>query len=130
MRGRGRRALAPRTPRCASPEIVCVRPDAARCRTESSLRSRARAPLHQRRQAYRIAIRAPTMRASIREEASVAEPRARVAIIMGSPSDWEVMKAAEQMLDELGIASDARVISAHRTPARLTRFLTTAEQDG
>jgi len=70
------------------------------------------------------------MRASIREEASVAEPRARVAIIMGSPSDWEVMQAAEQMLDELGIASDARVISAHRTPARLTRFLSTAEQDG
>jgi phosphoribosylaminoimidazole carboxylase PurE protein len=60
----------------------------------------------------------------------LAKPRPRVAIIMGSPSDWEVMKAAEQMLDELGIASDARVISAHRTPERLTRFLATAEQDG
>src|SRR4026207_757753 len=59
--------------------------------------------------------------------ASVAKPRARVAIIMGSASDWDVMKAAEQMLDELGIASDARVISAHRTPERLTRFLATAE---
>jgi 5-(carboxyamino)imidazole ribonucleotide mutase len=34
------------------------------------------------------------------------------------------------MLDELGIASDARVISAHRTPERLTRFLATAEADG
>jgi 5-(carboxyamino)imidazole ribonucleotide mutase len=53
-----------------------------------------------------------------------------VAIIMGSPSDWDVMKAAEQMLDELGIASDARVISAHRTPERLTKFLATAERDG
>jgi len=61
---------------------------------------------------------------------AVAEPRARVAIIMGSPSDWNVMKAAEQMLDELGIVSDARVISAHRTPERLTRFLATAERDG
>jgi 5-(carboxyamino)imidazole ribonucleotide mutase len=60
----------------------------------------------------------------------LANPRARVAIIMGSPSDWEVMRAAEEMLDELGIASDARVISAHRTPARLTSFLATAEQDG
>ena len=60
----------------------------------------------------------------------MAEPRARVAIIMGSPSDWDIMKAAEQMLDELGIASDARVISAHRTPERLTRFLATAERDG
>jgi 5-(carboxyamino)imidazole ribonucleotide mutase len=60
----------------------------------------------------------------------LANPRARVAIIMGSPSDWEVMRAAEEMLDELGIASDARVISAHRTPDRLTRFLATAEEDG
>lgn len=60
----------------------------------------------------------------------MANPRARVAIIMGSPSDWEVMRAAEETLDELGIASDARVISAHRTPARLAHFLATAEQDG
>ena len=60
----------------------------------------------------------------------MANPRGRVAIIMGSPSDWEVMRAAEETLDELGIASDARVISAHRTPARLTSFLATAEQDG
>jgi 5-(carboxyamino)imidazole ribonucleotide mutase len=60
----------------------------------------------------------------------VAESRARVAIIMGSPSDWDVMKVAAQMLDELGIASEARVISAHRTPERLTRFLATAERDG
>ncbi len=64
------------------------------------------------------------------EERPVAKPRARVAIIMGSASDWDVMKAAEQMLDELGIPSDARVISAHRTPERLTRFLATAEEDG
>ena len=64
------------------------------------------------------------------EVGSLANPRARVAIIMGSPSDWEVMRAVEETLDELGIASDARVISAHRTPARLVRFLATAEQDG
>jgi len=57
----------------------------------------------------------------------VVKPRARVAIIVGSPSDWEVMKVAEHTLDELGIPSDALVISAHRTPARLTRFLATAE---
>src|SRR5262249_35944503 len=61
---------------------------------------------------------------------TLAKPRARVAIIMGSPSDWGVMKSAEDMLDGLGIPSDARVISAHRTPARLTRFLATAEDDG
>jgi 5-(carboxyamino)imidazole ribonucleotide mutase len=47
---------------------------------------------------------------------------------MGSQSDWEVMRAAEKALGELGIASDARVISAHRTPDRLTRFLREAER--
>lgn len=60
----------------------------------------------------------------------MAEGRARVAIIMGSANDWAVMKAAEEVLDELGIASDARVLSAHRTPERLARFLASAEQDG
>jgi 5-(carboxyamino)imidazole ribonucleotide mutase len=54
----------------------------------------------------------------------------RVAILMGSKSDWEVMQAAEKILDDLQIASDARVISAHRTPERLTRFLADAEGRG
>jgi 5-(carboxyamino)imidazole ribonucleotide mutase len=40
------------------------------------------------------------------------------------------METAEKVLSELGVASDARVISAHRTPERLTRFLATAEDDG
>jgi 5-(carboxyamino)imidazole ribonucleotide mutase len=56
--------------------------------------------------------------------------RAEVAILMGSANDWDVMRAAEQALDELGIASDARVISAHRTPKRLTDFLAGAEERG
>jgi len=60
----------------------------------------------------------------------VSEERARVAIIMGSPNDWKVMEAAEKMLGELEIASDARVISAHRTPARLLAYLEQAEQQG
>jgi 5-(carboxyamino)imidazole ribonucleotide mutase len=47
---------------------------------------------------------------------------------MGSVSDWDVMQAAEEALSELGIACDSRVISAHRTPDRLTRFLAEAEQ--
>ena len=55
---------------------------------------------------------------------------ARVAIIMGSKSDWDTMKVAEETLEKLGIPSDARVISAHRTPDRLTRYLTDAEQRG
>ena len=54
------------------------------------------------------------------------EAEARVAILMGSKSDWEVMQAAEKSLSELGVPSDARVISAHRTPERLIRFLRAA----
>lgn len=54
----------------------------------------------------------------------------RVAIIMGSVNDWEVMKSAAETLDGLGIGNEARVISAHRTPERLTRFIAEAEQSG
>jgi 5-(carboxyamino)imidazole ribonucleotide mutase len=43
---------------------------------------------------------------------------ARVLILMGSDSDWEVMSEARKALDELGIASEVHVSSAHRTPAR------------
>ena len=60
----------------------------------------------------------------------MAKQTPRVAIIMGSKNDWGVMQAAEKALDDLDIASDARVISAHRTPERLTRYLADAEKDG
>ena len=53
-----------------------------------------------------------------------------VAIIMGSRSDWNVMKAAAAALDSLGVAYDARVISAHRTPKRLYDFATGAQAAG
>lgn len=56
--------------------------------------------------------------------------QARVAIIMGSQSDWGVMQAAEAALEELGIASDVRIMSAHRTPERVTAFIREAEQSG
>jgi phosphoribosylaminoimidazole carboxylase PurE protein len=56
------------------------------------------------------------------------DPGPRVGILMGSANDWEAMQAAEKALAELGVASDARVISAHRTPERLTRFLREAEE--
>ena len=55
---------------------------------------------------------------------------ARVGILMGSANDYDVMKAAEDALKELGVESDVRVISAHRTPERLTRFLADAEANG
>ena len=53
-----------------------------------------------------------------------------VAIVMGSRSDWPVMSAAATVLDELGIAYDAEVVSAHRTPQRLASFAAEAEGKG
>ncbi len=47
---------------------------------------------------------------------------ARVAIVMGSQSDWETMRHAAAVLDELGVAHDIRIVSAHRTPDRLVAF--------
>jgi 5-(carboxyamino)imidazole ribonucleotide mutase len=54
----------------------------------------------------------------------------RVAIIMGSANDWETMHPAQETLERLEIACEARVISAHRTPERLTSFLAGAEERG
>lgn len=54
----------------------------------------------------------------------------KVAIVMGSQSDWATMKAAADALDRLGIAHDARIVSAHRTPERLTAFAKGAESEG
>ena len=56
--------------------------------------------------------------------------KAPVAIIMGSRSDWPTMKAAADMLDELGVAWEAKVVSAHRTPERMYAFAKAAKGDG
>jgi 5-(carboxyamino)imidazole ribonucleotide mutase len=53
-----------------------------------------------------------------------------VAIIMGSRSDWPTMKHAADALDALGVAWDAKVVSAHRTPQRLVDFSTGARAAG
>ena len=53
-----------------------------------------------------------------------------VAIIMGSRSDWPTMKGAADALDALGVAYEAKVVSAHRTPQRLFDFATGAEAAG
>ena len=55
---------------------------------------------------------------------------ARVAVLMGSKSDWEVMRAAPDVLEELGVGSDVRVISAHRTPERHAKYVAQAEENG
>ena len=54
----------------------------------------------------------------------------QVGIIMGSQSDWPTMKAAADMLDELGIAYEAKIVSAHRTPDRLWDYGKTAVSRG
>lgn len=54
----------------------------------------------------------------------------RVAIIMGSQSDWDTMSGAAAVLDELGVAHDCRIVSAHRTPDRLVSFAKTAVDSG
>lgn len=43
----------------------------------------------------------------------------KVGIIMGSQSDWSTMKAAADILDDLGVAYESKIVSAHRTPDRL-----------
>ena len=54
----------------------------------------------------------------------------RVAIIMGSQSDWDTMSGAAAVLDELGVAHECRIVSAHRTPDRLVDFAKTAVDSG
>ena len=55
---------------------------------------------------------------------------APVAIVMGSQSDWQTMKCAAAVLDELGVAYDARIVSAHRTPERMYDFAKGAAGEG
>ena len=54
----------------------------------------------------------------------------KVGIIMGSQSDWPVMHHAVSILDEMGIAHEARIVSAHRTPDRLTEYAKAAKGRG
>lgn len=60
----------------------------------------------------------------------MAHRQARVAIIMGSQSDWATMRAAAAILDELQVTYDARIVSAHRTPERLYEFAKSARDKG
>jgi len=55
---------------------------------------------------------------------------APVAIIMGSRSDWPVLRHAAEMLEGLGVAYEARVVSAHRTPERMYDFAKGAKAEG
>ena len=54
----------------------------------------------------------------------------RVAIVMGSQSDWPTMELAAKVLDELDVPHEARIVSAHRTPDRMADFAKGAEGEG
>jgi 5-(carboxyamino)imidazole ribonucleotide mutase len=53
-----------------------------------------------------------------------------VNILMGSKSDWEVMKNASDTLNQFGVAHESRVLSAHRTPQETTAYVSGAEARG
>ena len=53
-----------------------------------------------------------------------------VGIIMGSQSDWPVMREAAKILEDMGVAFEAKIVSAHRTPQRLVEYATTAKDRG
>ena len=55
---------------------------------------------------------------------------AKVAIIMGSKSDWPTMQAASEILEKLGVEHDIEVVSAHRTPDKLFSFASSAADNG
>ncbi|MAF97523.1 MAG: 5-(carboxyamino)imidazole ribonucleotide mutase [Micavibrio sp.] len=61
---------------------------------------------------------------------SNSDQNAKVGIIMGSQSDWETMKHAHDILHELGVPHEVKIVSAHRTPDRLVEYAKTAKERG
>jgi 5-(carboxyamino)imidazole ribonucleotide mutase len=55
---------------------------------------------------------------------------ALVAVVMGSASDWETMRHAVELLDELGVPNEHKIVSAHRTPEMMAEFARTAAERG
>jgi 5-(carboxyamino)imidazole ribonucleotide mutase len=53
-----------------------------------------------------------------------------VSVVMGSTSDWPTMTHAHEILERFGVAHECRVVSAHRTPAWLAEFATSAQERG
>ena len=61
---------------------------------------------------------------------SAGDIASKVAIVMGSQSDWPTMQCSVEVLEELGVATDIRIVSAHRTPDRMVAFARAAEGEG
>jgi 5-(carboxyamino)imidazole ribonucleotide mutase len=60
----------------------------------------------------------------------VTEAKPLVGVIMGSKSDWDTMQEADRILSEFGIPHECRVVSAHRTPAWMAEYASTAAGRG
>lgn len=60
----------------------------------------------------------------------MSEYKPVVGVIMGSQSDWDVMKQTTDVLEQLGVAYEAKIVSAHRTPKRLVNYAETAAGRG
>jgi 5-(carboxyamino)imidazole ribonucleotide mutase len=57
-------------------------------------------------------------------------PKPLVAVLMGSKSDWEIMRQCDEVLTGFGVPHECRVMSAHRTPAAVIEYVTNAEPNG
>src|SRR2546428_1278342 len=64
------------------------------------------------------------------QQSAIRNPQSLVAVIMGSKSDWETMRAASETLHQFGVTHECRVMSAHRTPALVSQFASAAESRG
>ena len=79
---------------------------------------------------HAVSARLPGRRPTEGPNRPMANPAPPVAILMGSQSDWATMKHAAGILDQLGVAYSARIVSAHRTPERLSAFARGAADQG
>ena len=61
---------------------------------------------------------------------AMADTSPLVGVIMGSKSDWETMRHADELLTHYGVSHECRVVSAHRTPGWMAEYAKTAEQRG
>ncbi len=66
----------------------------------------------------------------LRKKVGTANMKSEVAVIMGSTSDWETMKHGCEVLEELGIGYEKKVVSAHRTPDYMFKYAETAHERG
>jgi 5-(carboxyamino)imidazole ribonucleotide mutase len=72
----------------------------------------------------------PKTKHSKNSQSANRNPKSLVAVVMGSKSDWETMRAAADTLQQFGVPHESRVMSAHRTPALASEFAATAESRG